>query len=42
MPTGSGLPPLASRHSPDYDVDAFGGGLERMVELIRTRGFNGV
>ena len=28
--------------SPDYDVDALGGGLERTVELIRTSGFDGV
>jgi iron(III) transport system substrate-binding protein len=38
----SGLPPLASLHSPDYDVDALGGGLERTVELIRSSGFDGV
>jgi iron(III) transport system substrate-binding protein len=37
-----GLPPLASLHSPDYDVDALGGGLERTVELIRSSGFDGV
>jgi iron(III) transport system substrate-binding protein len=37
-----GLPPLASLHSPDYDLDALGGGLERTVELIRSSGFNGV
>ena len=37
-----GLPPLASLHSPDYDVDALGGGLQRTVELIRTSGFDGV
>ena len=42
VPAASGLPPLASLHSPDYDVDALGGGLERTVELIRTSGFNGV
>jgi hypothetical protein len=41
MPTGSGLP-RGPAGTPDYDVDALGGGLERMVELIRTRGFNGV
>ena len=37
-----GLPPLASLRSPDVDVDALGGGLERTVELIRSSGFNGV
>ena len=37
-----GLPPLASLRSPDYDVDALGGGLQRTVELIRASGFNGV
>jgi iron(III) transport system substrate-binding protein len=42
VPAASGLPPLASLHSPDYDVDALGGGLERTVELIRTSGFDGV
>jgi iron(III) transport system substrate-binding protein len=42
VPAASGLPPLASLRSPDYDVDALGGGLERTVELIRTSGFNGV
>ena len=42
IPAAPGLPPLASLHSPDYDVDALGGGLERTVELIRSSGFNGV
>ena len=42
VPAASGLPPLASLRSPDYDVDALGGGLERTVELIRSSGFNGV
>jgi iron(III) transport system substrate-binding protein len=42
IPAASGLPPLASLQSPDYDVDALGGGLERTVELIRSSGFNGV
>jgi iron(III) transport system substrate-binding protein len=42
VPAAKGLPPLASLHGPDYDVDALGGGLERTVELIRTSGFNGV
>jgi iron(III) transport system substrate-binding protein len=42
VPAASGLPPLASLGSPDYDVDALGGGLERTVELIRSSGFNGV
>ena len=42
VPAASGLPPLASLHFPDYDVDALGGGLERTVELIRTSGFDGV
>jgi iron(III) transport system substrate-binding protein len=42
VPAASGLPPLASLRSPDYDVDALGGGLERTVELIRTSGFDGV
>jgi iron(III) transport system substrate-binding protein len=42
VPAASGLPPLASLRSPDYDVDDLGGGLERTVELIRTSGFNGV
>jgi iron(III) transport system substrate-binding protein len=37
-----GLPPLAGLRSPDYDVDALGGGLERTVELIRSSGFDGV
>jgi iron(III) transport system substrate-binding protein len=42
IPAAEGLPPLTSLHSPDYDVDALGGGLERTVELIRSSGFNGV
>ena len=42
IPAAAGLPPLASLRSPDYDVDALGGGLERTVELIRSSGFNGV
>jgi iron(III) transport system substrate-binding protein len=42
VPAAPGLPPLASLRSPDYDVDALGGGLERTVELIRSSGFNGV
>jgi iron(III) transport system substrate-binding protein len=42
VPAAEGLPPLASLRSPDYDVDALGGGLERTVELIRSSGFNGV
>jgi iron(III) transport system substrate-binding protein len=42
VPAASGLPPLASLRSPDYDVDALGGGLERTVELIRSSGFDGV
>jgi iron(III) transport system substrate-binding protein len=42
IPAAPGLPPLASLHSPGYDVDALGGGLERTVELIRSSGFNGV
>jgi iron(III) transport system substrate-binding protein len=42
IPAAPGLPTLASLHSPDYDVDALGGGLERTVELIRSSGFNGV
>ncbi|HEV8424091.1 MAG TPA: iron ABC transporter substrate-binding protein [Actinomycetes bacterium] len=42
IPAASGLPPLASLHSPDYDVDALGGGLEGTVKLIRSSGFNGV
>jgi iron(III) transport system substrate-binding protein len=42
VPAAPGLPPLSSLHSPDYDVDALGGGLERTVELIRSSGFNGV
>src|SRR4029453_7853655 len=33
IPAASGLPPLASLHSPEVDVDALGGGLERTVEL---------
>ena len=42
VPAAPGLPPLASLRSPDYDVDALGGGLQRTVELIRASGFNGV
>jgi iron(III) transport system substrate-binding protein len=42
IPAASGLPPLSSLHSPDYDVDDLGGGLERTVQLIRASGFNGV
>jgi iron(III) transport system substrate-binding protein len=42
VPAAEGLPPLASLRSPDYDVDALGGGLERTVELIRSSGFDGV
>src|SRR5918992_1543470 len=42
IPAAEGLPPLASLHAPDYDVDALGGGLERTVELIRSSGFDGV
>jgi iron(III) transport system substrate-binding protein len=42
VPAASGLPPLASLRSPDYDADALGGGLEHTVELIRSSGFNGV
>jgi iron(III) transport system substrate-binding protein len=42
VPAARGLPPLASLRSPDYDVDALGGGLERTVELIRASGFDGV
>jgi iron(III) transport system substrate-binding protein len=42
VPAAAGLPPLASLRSPDYDVDALGGGLERTVELIRSSGFDGV
>src|SRR5215218_526225 len=42
IPAAAGLPPLASLRSPDYDVDALGGGLERTVELIRSSGFSGV
>ncbi|HZA84679.1 MAG TPA: iron ABC transporter substrate-binding protein [Actinomycetes bacterium] len=42
VPAAPGLPPLSSLHSPDYDVDDLGGGLERTVELIRSSGFNGV
>ncbi|HEV3504596.1 MAG TPA: extracellular solute-binding protein, partial [Actinomycetes bacterium] len=42
VPAAEGLPPLASLRSPDYDVDALGGGLQRTVELIRASGFNGV
>jgi iron(III) transport system substrate-binding protein len=37
-----GLPPLASLHGPELDVNALGGGLERTVELIRSSGFDGV
>jgi iron(III) transport system substrate-binding protein len=42
IPAAEGLPPLASLHGPDYDLDELGGGLERTVELIRSSGFNGV
>jgi iron(III) transport system substrate-binding protein len=42
VPAAPGLPPLSSLHSPDYDVDDLGGGLQRTVELIRSSGFNGV
>jgi iron(III) transport system substrate-binding protein len=42
VPAAEGLPPLASLRSPDYDVDALGGGLQRTVELIRASGFDGV
>jgi iron(III) transport system substrate-binding protein len=42
VPAAAGLPPLASLRSPDVDVDALGGGLERTVELIRSSGFDGV
>jgi iron(III) transport system substrate-binding protein len=42
IPAAPGLPPLASLHSPDYDADTLGGGLERTVELIRSSGFDGV
>ncbi|HET7517951.1 MAG TPA: iron ABC transporter substrate-binding protein [Actinomycetes bacterium] len=42
VPAAAGLPPLASLRSPDYDVDALGGGLQRTVELIRASGFDGV
>jgi iron(III) transport system substrate-binding protein len=42
VPAAPGLPPLSSLHSPAYDVDALGGGLERTVELIRSSGFDGV
>jgi iron(III) transport system substrate-binding protein len=42
IPAAPGLPALASLHSPEYDVDALGGGLQQTVELIRSSGFNGV
>jgi iron(III) transport system substrate-binding protein len=42
IPVAAGLPPLASLRSPDYGVDALGGGRERTVELIRSSGFDGV
>jgi iron(III) transport system substrate-binding protein len=42
IPVAAGLPPLATLRSPDYDVDALGGGRERTVELIRSSGFDGV
>jgi iron(III) transport system substrate-binding protein len=42
VPAAPGLPPLSSLHSPAYDLDALGGGLERTVELIRSSGFDGV
>jgi iron(III) transport system substrate-binding protein len=42
IPAAPGLPPLASLHGPDYDLNALGGGLERTVELIRASGFDGV
>jgi iron(III) transport system substrate-binding protein len=42
IPAAPGLPPLSTLHSPDYEVDALGGGLQRTVELIRSSGFNGV
>jgi iron(III) transport system substrate-binding protein len=42
IPVAAGLPPLATLRSPDYDMDALGGGRERTVELIRSSGFDGV